>query len=143
LAEFKKILQAGKKLLAEGRTAVEVAEEVTCLLEDCPWFNAGKGSVFTNSGTQEMDASIMDGSTLNAGACAAVCTIKNPIKLARVSTKTSHTRNNHSPFIQPFDSELSRLYNPPAPHARALMVFGIRRHKVHHPRQHATLLDWI
>jgi beta-aspartyl-peptidase (threonine type) len=97
LAEFKKILQAGKKLLAEGRTAVQVAEEVTCLLEDCPWFNAGRGSVFTNSGTQEMDASIMDGSTLNAGACAAVCTIKNPIKLARV-----RTHKKTSPAPQPF-----------------------------------------
>lgn len=85
LVEFNKILQAGKELLAAGGKAVEVAEAVTVLLEDCPWFNAGKGSVFTNSGTIEMDASIMDGSSLNAGACGSVAHIKNPIKLARVS----------------------------------------------------------
>jgi isoaspartyl peptidase/L-asparaginase-like protein (Ntn-hydrolase superfamily) len=59
--------------------------------EDCDLFNAGKGSVFTRDGTHEMDASIMNGSTLQCGAVSAVKSVKNPISLARsVMTNTEH-----------------------------------------------------
>ncbi len=59
-------------------------EIVVAHLEDCPLFNAGKGSVFTSLGTHEMDASIMDGSNLQAGAVSAISGVKNPVKLARL-----------------------------------------------------------
>lgn len=60
-------------------------------MEDSPLFNAGKGAVFTNDGKNELDASIMDGKTLNAGAVASVTTVKNPINLARaIMEKSEH-----------------------------------------------------
>jgi len=60
-------------------------------MEDSPLFNAGRGAVFTNAGTNEMDAAIMDGATLKAGAVAGVKHVKNPIDLARlVMEKTPH-----------------------------------------------------
>jgi L-asparaginase / beta-aspartyl-peptidase len=77
-----KALELGRKMLEEGNTAIEVVEAVIMNLEDCPLFNAGKGSVFTYEGKNEMDASIMDGRTLNAGAVSGVRKIKNPISAA-------------------------------------------------------------
>ena len=82
-------LDAGYKLLEQGRTAVEAVEKAVTELEDSPIFNAGKGSVFTAEGTHEMDASIMDGSSLNAGAVSLVSGIKNPIQLSRLVMETS------------------------------------------------------
>ena len=82
-------LQAGHKILKEGGTAVDAVEATINLMENSPLFNAGKGSVFTNAGTNEMDASIMDGKTLNAGAVAGVKTIKNPISAARIVMEKS------------------------------------------------------
>ena len=55
---------------------MDVVEAVLVLLEDCPYFNAGKGSVFTNAGTHEMDAAIMDGETEACGACAGVSHVR-------------------------------------------------------------------
>ncbi len=78
-----KALKAGYDILSKGGTGVDAVEAGIKILEDSPLFNAGKGSVFTNDGKNEMDASIMDGKTLNAGAVASVRTIKNPISLAR------------------------------------------------------------
>jgi beta-aspartyl-peptidase (threonine type) len=70
---------------------VDCVEAATCLLEDFHLFNAGRGSVFTHEGKNEMDASIMDGRTLKAGAVAFVKNVKNPIKLARlVMDRTEH-----------------------------------------------------
>jgi beta-aspartyl-peptidase (threonine type) len=84
-------LDAGYKLLLEGRSSLDVVEEVVRLLEDSPLFNAGKGSVFTAKGTHEMDASIMDGKTLKAGAVSLITGIKNPVSLARdVMEKSEH-----------------------------------------------------
>ena len=76
-------LHLGDSLLAKGTNAVEVVVEVIAVLEDSPLFNAGKGAVFTSEGKVELDASIMEGKTLNAGAVAGVTDIKNPIKAAR------------------------------------------------------------
>ena len=75
-------LNKGYDALESGRTATDAVEIAVKVLEDSPLFNAGKGSVFTAEGTHEMDASIMDGKTLNAGAVSGVKHIKNPIDLA-------------------------------------------------------------
>jgi beta-aspartyl-peptidase (threonine type) len=71
------------KILERGGTAMEAIEVAIICLEDNILFNAGKGSVFSQSGVQEMDAAIMDGSNLKAGAVAAVRNIRNPIQLAK------------------------------------------------------------
>jgi len=73
----------GDSILKTGGTAVDAVIGTVEFLENCPLFNAGKGAVFTNEGTNELDASIMDGRDLNAGAVAGVKTIKNPIKAAK------------------------------------------------------------
>lgn len=76
-------LSAGWQLLQRGAEAIDVVTEVVRVLEDDPLFNAGKGSVFAGDGRHEMDASIMNGRTLEAGSVAAVRNIRNPILLAR------------------------------------------------------------
>lgn len=84
-------LQAGYNILNSGGLALDAVEASVRLLEDCPLFNAGKGAVFTNEGKNELDASIMNGKTLAAGAVASVTTIKNPITAARaVMEKSQH-----------------------------------------------------
>ncbi len=77
-------LNAGKNILQNGGSALDAVEATIKILEDDSLFNAGKGAVFTNEGKNEMDASIMDGKTLKAGAVAGVTNIKNPITAARV-----------------------------------------------------------
>jgi len=84
-------LQTGYDILSKGGTALDAVEASIKVLEDNPLFNAGKGAVFTNEGKNELDASIMDGKTLKAGAVAGVTTIKNPITAARaVMDKSEH-----------------------------------------------------
>lgn len=86
-----KALQTGDSVLAKGGTAIEAVVAAIKIMEDCPLFNAGKGAVFTNEGKNELDASIMDGSNLKAGAVAGVTTIKNPITAAlAVMNKSEH-----------------------------------------------------
>lgn len=88
---LKQALEAGYKFLEAGKTAVEAVEESVRFLEDSPLFNAGKGSVFTATESHEMDASIMDGKTLNAGGVSLITSIKNPVSLARdVMEKSEH-----------------------------------------------------
>jgi len=76
-------LMLGDSLLKAGGKCTEVVARVINVMEDSPLFNAGKGAVFTNKGKNELDASIMEGATLNAGAIAGVTDIKNPICAAR------------------------------------------------------------
>ncbi len=84
-------IKIGEKMLINGKTALEAVESVVVYLEDCPLFNAGKGAVKTIDGTHELDAAIMDGSNLKAGAVAGLKDIKNPIKAARlVKDSTAH-----------------------------------------------------
>ena len=84
-------LAAGSKVLASGGSALDAVEAAVRVLEDDPNFNAGKGSVFTWDGTNELDASIMDGRTRAAGAVSGVTATKNPISLARtVMEKSEH-----------------------------------------------------
>jgi len=86
---LKAALTIGKMALSEGQPALDVVEMVVRNLEDNPLFNAGKGSVFTNDGRNELDAAIMDGRDLNAGAVAGVGDIRNPISAARVVMENS------------------------------------------------------
>ena len=84
-------LEKGYSVLKEGGTATEAVIQAVVELEDSPLFNAGKGSVFTADGTHEMDAAIMEGRSLNAGAVSLITGIKNPIVLARdVMEKSEH-----------------------------------------------------
>jgi beta-aspartyl-peptidase (threonine type) len=86
-----KALTIGDSILRNGGSSTDAVVRVVSYLEDCPLFNAGKGAVFTHRGTVELDASIMDGATLNAGAIAGVTNIKNPIKAVRlVMDKSEH-----------------------------------------------------
>lgn len=90
-AVLESALHKGYLHLESGGSAVEAVEASVKELEDSHLFNAGKGSVFTSEGKHEMDASIMDGKTLNAGAVSLVSGIKNPISLARdVMEKSDH-----------------------------------------------------
>ena len=83
-AKLTEALYGGYQILKVGGSSLNAVEAAIRILEDSPLFNAGKGAVFTNTGTNELDASIMDGKTLNGGAVAAVKRIKNPITLARL-----------------------------------------------------------
>lgn len=84
-------LAGGWAILSGGGNSLDAVETAVCLLEDFPLFNAGRGAVFTHEGKNELDASIMDGRTLDAGAIAFATNIKNPIKLARlVMERTDH-----------------------------------------------------
>jgi beta-aspartyl-peptidase (threonine type) len=84
-------LGAGYEILKGGGSSLDATEAAVRVLEDDPHFNAGKGAVFTNAGTNELDAAIMDGKNLKAGAVANLRHIKNPINLARlVMEKSGH-----------------------------------------------------
>lgn len=82
-------LEAGRAILERGGSAVEAVETTIVVMEDSPLFNAGKGAVFTHEGANELDASIMDGRTLGAGAVAGVKHVRNPIRLARMVMERS------------------------------------------------------
>ncbi|NGX82836.1 isoaspartyl peptidase/L-asparaginase [Aequorivita sp. KMM 9714] len=89
--KLKEAISIGHEILKNGGTSLEAVTKTINVLEDSPLFNAGKGSVFTHDATNELDASIMDGVTLNAGAVAGVKHIKNPIDLAKdVMQKSEH-----------------------------------------------------
>jgi L-asparaginase / beta-aspartyl-peptidase len=87
-------LDASYAVLEKGGTAVNAVKAAIVVLEDNVLFNAGRGSVFTKKGLQEMDAAIMDGSDLSAGAVAAVRNVRNPIELA-----TEVMRNSNHVFL--------------------------------------------
>ncbi|MGZ3901573.1 MAG: isoaspartyl peptidase/L-asparaginase, partial [Bacteroidia bacterium] len=88
---LKEAVLVGDAILEKGGLAIDAVEAVVKKLEDHPLFNAGKGSVFTHEGKNEMDASIMDGRTLKAGAISGVRNVRNPIQLAR--TVMDHTEH--------------------------------------------------
>jgi len=90
-ATLQRALESGYAQLRAGKPALDAVTAVITVLEDDPLFNAGKGAVFTHDGRNELDASIMDGSTLRAGSVANVHRVKNPILLARaVMEKSPH-----------------------------------------------------
>ena len=88
-ADLEQALRTGWKVLDGGGTSLDAIEQAIRVLEDSPRFNAGKGAVFNHDGKNELDASIMDGATLRAGAIAGVHRVKNPVTLARVVMEKS------------------------------------------------------
>ena len=91
LAALNDALTAGYLVLEKGGSSLDAVEQAVISLENTPLFNAGKGSVFTEKGTHEMDASIMEGKTKMAGAVSLITGIKNPVSLARlVMEKSEH-----------------------------------------------------
>lgn len=89
--KLKEAISVGYEILKNGGSSLEAVTHTINVMEDSPLFNAGKGAVFTHEGSNELDASIMDGKTLNAGAIAGVKHIKNPINLAKdVMLKSEH-----------------------------------------------------
>jgi beta-aspartyl-peptidase (threonine type) len=82
-AELDRALDAGNKVLTDGGTALDAVGAAIEVLEDSPFFNAGKGAVFNAQGGHELDASLMEGHTRRAGAVAGVYTVRHPIRLAR------------------------------------------------------------
>lgn len=90
-AKLNEALKTGYNILNSGGTAIDAVNAAINIMEDSPLFNAGKGAVLTEKGVAELDASIMDGKTLMAGAVAGVKHVKNPINLARlVMEKSPH-----------------------------------------------------
>ena len=90
-AKLHESLQKGYAVLENGGSSLDAVIAAITIMEDSPLFNAGKGAVFTHNGLNELDASIMDGKTLKAGAVGAIRNVKNPIGLARlVMEKTWH-----------------------------------------------------
>ena len=90
-ATLEQSLRAGHAILKGGGSALDAVEAAIVIMEDAPVFNAGKGAVFTAEGKNELDASIMNGDSLQAGAVGGVTTVKNPIRAARaVMEKSPH-----------------------------------------------------
>ena len=90
-AKLEEAIRTGYEILKNGGSSLDAVEKTINVMEDSPLFNAGKGAVFTNAETNELDASIMDGKTLNAGASAGTTTVKNPINLAKaIMEKSEH-----------------------------------------------------
>jgi L-asparaginase / beta-aspartyl-peptidase len=111
---LRRALTAGRDILAAGGSALDAVTEAVAALEDDPLFNAGRGSVFTSAGTQEMDACVMDGIDRRAGAVAGVFGPRNPVRAARaVMERSRHVlligdgalafcRENGVAFCEPF-----------------------------------------
>ena len=88
-AALHRALAAGQAILAEGGSAMDAVQAAIQIMEDDPLFNAGRGAVFTAEGRNELDAAIMDGSTLNAGSVAGLTTTRHPIAAARAVMEQS------------------------------------------------------
>lgn len=91
-AALRAALRCGHACLQSGSSALDAVCAAVAALEDAPQFNAGRGAVFTHDGRNELDAAVMDGTTLRAGAVAAVCGVRNPVLLARAVME-------HSPHV--------------------------------------------
>ena len=89
VAALSTIVESGQKMLAAGASALDTVTEAVRLLEECPLFNAGMGAVFTHDQTHELDACVMDGYSLQAGAVAGVKHLRNPVLAARLVLEES------------------------------------------------------
>jgi beta-aspartyl-peptidase (threonine type) len=89
--KLEQAIRTGYTILKDGGTSQEAVVKTIQVMEESPLFNAGKGAVFTHEETNELDASFMDGKTLNAGAVAGVMNVKSPIELAvKIMTDSDH-----------------------------------------------------
>lgn len=123
LAGVRAAASEGAEILRRGGSALDAVEAAVVVMEDDPVFNAGKGSSLTLAGTIEMDAGIMDGRNLSAGAVALVRRIKNPIRLARVVLE----KTDHVLLAGDRAEELGRIFslpqaNPMTQHRRSLLM---------------------
>ena len=109
LESLRVVLEHGRQILHSGGNALEVVEQCASLLEDDPLFNAGAGSVLNEDGRVEMDAAIMYGEDLQAGAVAGINNIANPIQLARVVLAESERRSSQKTAIKAFGSPASGM----------------------------------
>jgi beta-aspartyl-peptidase (threonine type) len=89
MAALDSALAIGVEILEQGGSSLDAVEQTVRFLEDNPLFNAGRGAVFTSEGKNELDAAIMDGSQMNAGAATGLTTVKHPISLARIIMEES------------------------------------------------------
>ncbi len=109
-AKLAEALDAAWSILDEGGSSMDAVIEAVVIMEDSPLFNAGAGSVYTADGTHELDASVMDGASGNAGAVAAVRHVKNPVKLAReVMERSRHVMlmgDGAEAFARKVDAEM-------------------------------------
>ena len=99
-------LEAGGSILAAGGSSLDAVVAAVCVMEDSPLFNAGRGATFTAEGRNELDASIMDGATLRAGAVTLVTRARNPVKLARLVME----RTRHVMFAGPAADALAEAH---------------------------------
>jgi beta-aspartyl-peptidase (threonine type) len=106
IAALEEALEVGEKVLEREGTAIEAVEAAVVSMENCPLFNVGKGSVFDHLGKHEMDAAIMDGKSLEAGAVALIDRVKNPVSLARCIMEKSE----HVMLAGPAAREFARLH---------------------------------
>jgi len=105
-----KAAQEGSRLLASGGSALDAVERAVSVMEDDPIFNAGRGSALTFIGTVEMDAAIMDGGQLSAGAVAMVRRVKNPVQLARLVMENT----DHVLLAGPTAERLAKAFHLPS-----------------------------
>jgi beta-aspartyl-peptidase (threonine type) len=137
-AALNDILAAGQNVLAAGGSALDAVSEAVRLLEDNPLFNAGRGAVFTAEGTHELDASIMDGRTLEAGAICCVTRVRNPILVARrvleASEHVMFTGAGAEAFAaaQGFEFVDPAYFHTDARHKQWLLARGQRRAMLDH-----------
>lgn len=113
-ASLAKVVQAGAAVLDRGGTSLDAVEAAVRLLEDDPLFNAGHGAVFAADGTNEMDAAIMDGATMRAGAVADVTRTRNPISLARAVMEKSGYVLMAGPGADAFSVQSGLEQEPPS-----------------------------
>jgi len=106
---LKGALDAGLHILKHGGCSLDAVEASVIALEDCEFFNAGRGSVFNSKGGHEMDAAIMDGSNLAAGAVAGISLVKNPVRVAR----TVMEKSNHVLLIAEGANEFAEAHQLP------------------------------
>jgi len=132
--------KSGSDCLKKGRTALDAVESAVTVMEDNEIFNAGRGSALTYLGTVEMDASIMDGKSLSAGAVALVHNVKNPIRLARlVMEKTDHVL-----IAGDSAEQLARGFSlpkcNPITERRRRMYLRLKKETMYHPTKNSVLL---
>jgi len=130
---------AGYAVLHAGGSSLDAVTAVLRVLEDSPLFNAGKGAVFTSAGTIELDAAIMDGSTLRAGAVAGVQHIKNPIALARLVMERSPHVLLAGEGAEAFAKEQGMTLVPQSYFYTTRRRRELERAKGAHPQSHGTV----
>jgi beta-aspartyl-peptidase (threonine type) len=142
IAALSAIVETGQKMLNAGESALDVVTEAVRLLEECPLFNAGIGSVFTRDETHELDACVMDGYSLRAGAVAGVSRLRNPVLAARLvmersphvllvgkGRRTSPLPKGWSRCRPSFSRRRSvtSSFLPPVPRGRPCWIMAVRR----------------